>query len=89
MSTYVFAMTLLGIICAMGIALAIRAYRRRIICPNCSPRAKFGDNERVGLCRSCATTHEFKQFRLARKEQLGIVCLKMPPRNHPPRFRFA
>jgi hypothetical protein len=78
MNTYLYITAAILAVCVL-IAIALRIRSRKSICPNCSLRTSFKDHERVGLCKSCAPTHEFLQFTLPGKKQLGIVALKLSP----------
>ena len=85
MNIYLYVIAPLVIMCATGIAVTIRIRRRRIICPNCSSKTKFAKKDRVGLCTSCAATHEFVPFRFPNGTQIGIVGLKKHPDRDAPR----
>ncbi len=83
MNTYLYVIALLIIVCISGAAIALKARKSRIICPNCSTRKAFADEDRVGLCKKCAASHEFVDFRLLNGTQFGIVCLKGRSEDRP------
>ncbi len=83
MNTYLYVVVPLLIICIIGAIVALTTRPSPIICPNCSAKRTFADQDRVGLCKKCATSHEFVDFRLLNGTQFGIVCLKGQHENHP------